>query len=130
MKTIEVNTKFEVGDVVYAVIEDWILAKIDCPVCKGKYLRTIAGDKFKCINCYHGKISGSYIDTFLVSKDTIVGLDIHMEQDIVTISYRVREAGAPTNSELLYSGEDVDNLFATRKQANDAIKYKKKALKQ
>jgi hypothetical protein len=125
MKTTEIKTKFKVGDKVWTVYERQQDDRVECPVCHGKIIQKIKGHPFACHTCRDGWVYKPGPVLYEIDTGVIVKVWAEITKDGIDVSY---VAGDDMDSDegTLYDGEEIGDMYASKKQAQREIERRKK----
>jgi hypothetical protein len=125
MKTTEIKTEFKVGDKVWIIYEHQRDDRVECPGCHGQIIQKIKGHPFACHTCRYGWVYKPGPVLYDIDTGVIVQVFVEINKEGFDVSYRVGES-ADSDGGTLYDGEKIENMYASKKQAQREIERRKK----
>jgi hypothetical protein len=124
MKSTAIKTKFKVGDKVWTIYErlqtDWI----ECPACKGIPIRKIKGHPFVCDTCRDGQVRKESGIEYTIDTGVIVKVWAEITKDGIDVGYVAGES-VDDDGGIAYDGEEIEDMYASKKQAQKEIERRK-----
>lgn len=112
----EIKTKFEIGQLVYAVSNSILTVKETCEVCSGKGRIDLKGKDYLCPECHGNRmITKTRPEAYRIQYHSQVGkITVEVQDDQYKETYMLKATGVGSGT--LW---DSENLFASNQEAEE-----------
>lgn len=109
----KIDTKFDIGQLIYGVHKEWVYPKLVCPACEDG-LAEIRGKRYRCPNCYgKGFVAGKSVFRLVAFEiGRVVSIHLHGGEFGLDVVYTVYHSMYHENRDIVQ-----EECFSTHEEA-------------